>query len=181
MRRWRHGFRNGDRGPEALNDTELNDTDLNDTEGMTADVQIAQCNIARLRAPLDSPEIADFVGALEPMNRLAEESPGFVWRLQTEAGDATAISAFDDEALIINLTVWETIEALSEFTYRSAHRDVLRRRGEWFETAVNASLVLWWIARGTTPSVEDAQARLALLRRDGPTADAFTFRTVVSP
>ena len=141
---------------------------------------VAQCNIARLRAPIDSPEIADFVAALDPINQLADRAPGFVWRLQTEAGDATAIPVFDDESLIVNLSVWASIEALSDFTYRSAHRDVLHRRREWFEPMNDASVVLWWISVGSLPTVEEAQARLELLRRDGPSADAFTFRTVVA-
>ena len=89
-----------------------------------ATYQLAQCNIARLRAPLDSPLIAGFVAALEPVNQLADRSPGFVWRLQTEDGDATAIRAFDDDMLIVNMSVWESIDALAEFAYRSGHRDI---------------------------------------------------------
>lgn len=140
---------------------------------------LAQCNIARLKAPIDSPVVADFVAALDPINALAEESPGFVWRLEDDSGNATSIQAFDDEMLIVNMSVWESIEALSAFTYQSAHRNVLRRRREWFEVADDASLVLWWIPEGSIPTVEDARARLEMLRRDGPSAEAFTFRTVI--
>jgi len=142
---------------------------------------LAQCNIARLKAPIDAPETADFVAALDGINALAESSPGFVWRLQDDSGNATSIQAFDDEMMIVNMSVWESVEALSDFTYRSAHKDVLRRRREWFEVMDDASTVLWWIPQGSIPTIEDAQRRFELLRRDGPTGEAFTFRTVVGP
>jgi heme-degrading monooxygenase HmoA len=138
---------------------------------------LAQCNIGRLLAPLDSPQLAGFVAALERINRMADEAPGFVWRLQTDAGDATAIRAFEDEMLLVNMSVWESIEALAEFTYRTPHRDVMRRRRQWFERLAGAYLVLWWIPAGTLPAVADAKARLETLRRNGPSPDAFTFRS----
>jgi hypothetical protein len=137
---------------------------------------LAQCNIARLLAPLDSRQLAGFVAALEPVNRMADHAHGFVWRLQTEAGDATAIRAFEDDMLLLNMSVWGSIEALAEFTYRTAHRDVMQRRRQWFERLADAYLVLWWIAADTRPTVTDAKARLELLRRDGPSPEAFTFR-----
>jgi len=143
--------------------------------------RLAQCNVARLRAPLDSPALAEFVGALEPINRLADQAPGFVWRLQTEDGDATAIRAFDDDMLIVNMSVWESVDALAEFVYRSAHRDVMRRRREWFEKMEEAYLVLWWIPAETLPTVSDAQSRFETLRRDGPSSEAFTFRSPFPP
>jgi heme-degrading monooxygenase HmoA len=142
---------------------------------------LAQCNIARLVAPLDSPALADFVAALAPINELADRAPGFVWRLQTEDGDATAIRAFDDDMLIVNMSVWESIEALAEFVYRSAHRDVMRRRRQWFEQPADAHMVLWWIPAETVPALSDAQCRFETLRRDGPSPDAFTFRSPYAP
>jgi len=142
---------------------------------------LAQCNIGRVRAPLDSPQLAGFVAALEPVNRMADEAPGFVWRLQTEAGDATAIRAFEDDMLLLNMSVWESIEALAEFTYRTPHRDVMRRRREWFERLAGAYLVLWWVPAGTVPTVVEARARLEALRRDGPTPEAFTFQSPFPP
>jgi Domain of unknown function (DUF3291) len=142
---------------------------------------VAQCNIGRVRAPLDSPQLAGFVAALEPVNRMADEAPGFVWRLQTEAGDATAIRAFEDDMLLLNMSVWESIEALAEFTYRTPHRDVMRRRREWFERLADAYLVLWWVRAGTLPTVVEARARLEALRRDGPTPQAFTFHSPFPP
>ncbi len=143
--------------------------------------QLAQCNIGRLLAPLDSPPLAGFVDALEPINRLADRAPGFVWRLQTEDGDATAIRPFDDDMMILNMSVWESLEALAEFTYRSAHRDVMRRRRDYFEKSADAYMVLWWIPTGAVPTVAEAQRRLARLRRDGPSAQAFTFRSPFPP
>ena len=146
-----------------------------------ASYHVAQCNIGRVLAPLDSPQLAGFVAALEPVNRMADEAPGFVWRLQTEAGDATAIRAFEDDMLLLNMSVWESIEALAEFTYRTTHRDVMRRRREWFERLADAYLVLWWVPAGTLPTVVEARARLEVLRRDGPTPRAFTFRSPFPP
>jgi Domain of unknown function (DUF3291) len=132
-------------------------------------------------APLDTPQLAEFVAALEPINGIADGAPGFVWRLQTEAGDATAIRAFEDDMLLLNMSVWESIEALAEFTYRTPHRDVMRRRREWFERLADAYLVLWWVPAGTLPTVVEARERLEALRRDGPTAEAFTFRSPFPP
>ena len=143
--------------------------------------RLAQCNVALLRAPLDSPVLADFVAALEPINQLADRAPGFVWRLQTEDGDATAIRVFDDDKLIVNMSVWESIETLAEFVYRSAHRDVMRRRREWFEKTGDAYLVLWWVPAETLPTVSDAQSRFESLRRDGASSEAFTFRSPFPP
>ena len=139
--------------------------------------QLAQINVARLLAPIDAPETADFVAALEPVNGRADRSPGFVWRLQTESGDATSVQAFDDPLVIVNLTVWESIEALEAFAYREAsHLAVLRRRREWFERHTEAPTALWWVPTGHIPTVAEALDRLAGLRAGGPTARAFTFR-----
>lgn len=138
---------------------------------------LAQLNIGRLRAPTEDPALAEFMANLDPINALAERTPGFVWRLQTEDGNATAIRPFPgDDLMAINLSVWESMEALADYVYRSAHTAFLRRRGEWFERLGEAYLVLWWIPAGTVPTVDDALARLEHLRRFGPTADAFTFR-----
>ncbi len=137
---------------------------------------LAQVNIARLRAPLTSPMLTEFVEALEPINALADGSPGFVWRLQTQEGDATSIQAFDDDRIIVNMSVWTSVETLSDFVYRSRHADVMRRRREWFEQMSDAFVVLWWISAGHVPSVDEAKERLALLDNNGPGPDAFTFR-----
>ncbi len=136
---------------------------------------LAQVNLARMRAPLDHPLMAEFVALLDRINALADASPGFVWRLQTDAGNATAIRAYDDERVLFNMSVWESIEALAAFTYESAHVGVFRRRREWFEPSADASLALWWLPRGSIPSVAEGRRRLAHLRRRGPTAVAFSF------
>jgi hypothetical protein len=143
--------------------------------------QLAQVNIGRLLAPVDSPLIADFMAALDPINALADASPGFVWRLQTAEGNATSIHSFDDEMIISNMSVWESIEALRAFTYTSAHTGVMRRRREWFEVYESAYMALWWVPAGHRPTIEEAKERLAALDRDGPTAFAFTFRTPFEP
>jgi hypothetical protein len=142
---------------------------------------LAQINVGRLLAPIDDARIAGFVDQLAPINRLAEASPGYIWRLQSEAGNATDILLTDDELFIINLSVWESIEALRDFAYASAHVDILRQRRSWFERHVEAHFALWWIEAGTTPSPEDALARVERLRRLGPTPEAFTFRTPFGP
>lgn len=142
---------------------------------------LAQLNIARLKHPLDAPETAGFVEALEPVNALADTAPGFVWRLQTDEGDATSIQLFEDDMLIVNLSVWESVEALRDFVYAGRHMDVMRQRRQWFERMGEAYLVLWWIPAGQVPTPEDAVARLDLLQRHGPTPEAFTLRHCFSP
>jgi heme-degrading monooxygenase HmoA len=118
---------------------------------------------------------------LDPVNALADRTPGFIWRLQTEDGNATAIRPFEDDRVAVNLSVWESLEALGEFVYASRHLEVLQRRREWFEHMAEAYLVLWWIPAGTTPTVEEAKARLEALRERGPSPHAFTFREPFPP
>jgi heme-degrading monooxygenase HmoA len=137
---------------------------------------LAQVNVATLRAPLDAPELAGFIAQLEPVNALADASPGFVWRLQTEDGDATAIRPFDDDRVMVNLSVWASLDALRSFVYASRHLDVMRHRRSWFHRMADPYLAMWWVAAGTIPTVAQARERLDLLARRGPTADAFTFR-----
>jgi hypothetical protein len=136
---------------------------------------IAQLNIGRIRGPIDSPIMADFVALLDPVNAVADASPGFVWRLQTEEGNATAVRPYEDEAIAVNMSVWESIDELAAFVYRSGHVDVMRRRREWFER-MQVFMVLWWVPAGHLPSVEEAQERLEHLRLHGPTPYAFTFK-----
>jgi hypothetical protein len=138
--------------------------------------ELAQLNIGRMRAPLDDPQIAGFVAALEPINALADAAPGFVWRLQTEDGDATAIRAFPDDLLLVNMSTWTSVEALADFVYQSDHRGVMAHRRQWFEKLDEAFTVLWWVPAGHRPSLDEAKARLLQLRAEGPTAEAFTFR-----
>ncbi|MGD9573019.1 MAG: DUF3291 domain-containing protein [Thermoleophilia bacterium] len=142
---------------------------------------MAQVNIALPREPLDSDLLADFVAALDPVNAVADASPGFVWRLQTEEGDATGVRAFGDDRLIVNMSVWESVEALRAFTYGDEHVTVLRRRREWFARLGEPETVLWWIPAGHVPTVAEAEDRLAALRRDGPGPGAFSLRTSFPP
>ena len=138
---------------------------------------LAQVNIGRLRAAVDDPIMAGFKNQLGPINALADSSPGFVWRLQTESGDATAIKPYPDDALMaINMSVWESLEALQLFVYKSAHLSPLRDRKQWFEPLEGPILALWWIPGGHIPTVAEALARLDHLKQHGPTAHAFTFR-----
>lgn len=148
---------------------------------MTSGFHLAQVNIGRIRAPLGSPQLAGFVELLDPINALADRSPGFVWRLQTEDGNATSIHAFKDDRVLVNMSVWESIEALGAFVYETSHLDVLRRRREWFEVMTEAYLALWWIPAGSLPTVDDAVIRIEHIRKHGPTAYAFTLKTHFAP
>ena len=143
--------------------------------------QLAELNIARAAAPMDDPVMADFVANLDRINAIGDASPGFAWRLQDETGAATSIRAFDDPRIIVNLTVWASIEALREYAYRSGHVEIFRRRREWFVPLDGPSLVLWWVPAGQRPTVEEARERLDRLAADGPTADAFTLKTPFAP
>ena len=144
--------------------------------------ELAQLNIGVIRGPIDSPVMAEFVANLDRINALAERTPGFVWRLQTEEGNATAIRPFpENENIAVNLSVWTDVDALRRFVFHSEHVQIMRRRSEWFVKMDQAFLVLWWVPKGHRPSVEEAKARLALLRRGGPGAQAFTFRQAYPP
>lgn len=142
----------------------------------TPKYQLAQLNVARAKAPLDTPVMEGFVSQLDTINALAERSEGFVWRLQTEDGNATSIRASDDPLLIVNMSVWESLEALRSYVYRSDHMNVFRNRASWFEKIEAPILVLWWVPQGTLPRVEQGMARLKYLRLHGPSQLAFTFK-----
>jgi diadenosine tetraphosphate (Ap4A) HIT family hydrolase len=137
--------------------------------------ELAQLNIAAQLHPLDAPEMADFVNNIDRINALAEQAPGFVWRLQTEDGDATAIRHFGDN-VVVNMSVWTDIESLHNYVYKSDHVSVLRRRREWFST-MKVYSVLWWVKSGSQPTIEDAAHRLQQLEQHGPHEHAFTFKT----
>ena len=139
---------------------------------------IAQINIARMLAPIDDPIMTDFVAQLAPVNALAEESPGFVWRLQAEGGDATSIKVYDDGMVIINLTVWESLDALRQYVYKSAHTGVMRDRKRWFEKFDGPYYALWWIPAGHIPTPQEGKERLEYLRKHGDSAYAFSFKNV---
>ena len=137
--------------------------------------QLAELNVARLKAPLDSPELNDFVDNLDRINALAEGSEGFVWRFKEDGNDATTVRPLGDD-VIINLSTWRDVASLKAFAYQSAHAPVMRRRREWFTRMAEAYMVLWWVKAGHQPPVAEAVARLEQLRREGPSMQAFTFR-----
>ncbi len=146
-----------------------------------AGFHLAQVNIGRARGQMTDPVMADFVARLPEINALADASPGFVWRLQTEDGDATAVRPYEDPGVLINLSVWEDLEALRAYVYRSAHAGVMRRRREWFERFERVYVALWWVPAGHRPSVAEAVERLGHLERHGPTAVAFSFGEAFGP
>lgn len=137
---------------------------------------LAQYNIAWIKAPLDSERMADFTGNISAINQLAEEAPGFIWRHQTEEGDSTAIRVRDDDRIIINFSVWMDAESLFQFAFYSGHADYYRRRNEWFDHEDNPYAVLWWVPGGHEPTVDEAEAKLAELKANGPGPGAFTFK-----
>lgn len=140
------------------------------------DYQLAQLNIARFRLPQEDPVNADFVNNLDRVNAIADQQLGFVWRLVGEGNNALDIQAFDDQHVASNLSVWNDVESLEAFVFGSeAHRDILRRRREWFDK-LDFYLVLWWVSAGYRPDLEEAKERLECLQENGPTAEAFTFR-----
>jgi Domain of unknown function (DUF3291) len=144
---------------------------------MTA--HLAQVNISRARGPLDGPLLRDFVDLLAAMNALADASPGFVWRLKSD--DGNAISGFDDPLIVVNLSVWTGVDALFAYAYSSSHRFALRQRRAWFEPPDGPSLALWWIEAGSTVTLDEARRRLEHLRLHGPGPHAFTFKARFDP
>jgi len=136
--------------------------------------QLAQLNIAVLKAPLDSPELKDFVDNLDRINALAEASPGFVWRLKGDGNDATSLRPLG-ENIIVNMSVWRDVDSLRNYVYQSAHIEILRRKREWFTRMAEAPFALWWIPQGHEPTISEAVARLEHLRKHGATAEAFSF------
>ena len=139
---------------------------------------LAQINIGRILAPIDDPLMADFVSQLPPINALADTTPGFVWRLQTDSGDATSIRVYDDEMVAINMSVWESVDALREYVYKSAHHGVLRDRKRWFEKFDGHYYALWWVPAGHIPTTQEAKERLEHLRERGESEYAFSFSRV---
>lgn len=145
------------------------------------DWHIAQINIATALHDFEDPRIAEFFERLDEVNTLADTSPGFVWRLQTESGNATDIQATDDPRLIVNMSVWESVETLFDFAYKTSHRQVMTKRRQWFAPPKGAYQALWWVPAGAQPSVEEGLGRLRMLDEQGPTKRAFTFKTKFPP
>ena len=142
---------------------------------------LSQVNISRMIAPLSNPIMAEFVAQLDSINRLADKSPGFVWRLQTQEGDATNIRAYDDELILFNLSVWESIDALKQFVYRSQHGKVMRDRQKWFHKSEGINMALWWVSIGHIPTNGEANKRLKYLKDYGESGYAFSYRKQFLP
>ncbi len=142
---------------------------------------LAELNIARARGPLDGPIMADFMAALDEINALAEASLGFVWRLKDDEGNATGIRPFADDRILVNLSVWQDIDSLHHYTYRSDHAKYFKRKKEWFDAFEKPHMVLWWVPAGHEPTAQEAKERLTYLHEHGPTAYAFTFIKRFSP
>lgn len=143
---------------------------------------LAQVNVAKLLAPIDSPQLEGFTSRLDLVNAMAEAAPGFVWRLKGDGNDATSLRPFPDPDIIVNMSVWESVEALFDFTYRQAdHTGVMRGRREWFAKHERAHMALWWVPVGHEPTLAEARERLDHLDRHGPTPVAFTFKDRFPP
>lgn len=144
-------------------------------------MHIAQFNVAKMIAPLTDPLMRDFVEALESINALADSSPGFFWRLQDDGGDATSIQAYEDETVLVNMSVWTSLEALKDFVYRSRHLHFLRNKKNWFAASRSSNLVLWWIDPGDIPTIDEGKRRLDILIKQGPYPEAFNFSSAFAP
>jgi hypothetical protein len=142
---------------------------------------IAQINIGRIKGPLDGPVMAGFVARLDEINALADNSPGFIWRPQTSEGNATYLRPYADDRILLNMSVWETVDALKRYVYHTAHAELLRQRHAWFENFMGAYAGLWWVPAGHIPGIDEAKKRLAYLGAHGPTQFAFTFRAIFQP
>jgi hypothetical protein len=147
----------------------------------SAKFHLAQLNIGKMRAPLEDPIMAGFVEQLDYINSAADRAPGFVWRLQTEEGDATALRPFGDDLILVNMSVWTSIEVFHDYVYRSDHAESLRDRKQWFTRMEGPSVVMWWVPEGHIPDVEEGKSRLQHLEKHGPTPQAFTFKKWFPP
>ena len=146
-----------------------------------SDYHLAQLNIAQMNYTIDDPAMADFVAALDPVNAAAEAAPGFVWRLKTDEGDATGIRIYGDETLLVNMSVWESVESLKQFIADLDHGAIMRRRAEWFSRMDQPGTVLWWVPAGHVPDVAEAERKLDALRASGATAEAFDLANSYPP
>ncbi|MEO0536361.1 MAG: DUF3291 domain-containing protein [Cyanobacteria bacterium P01_A01_bin.123] len=142
---------------------------------------LAQINVALMKAPLDDPIMAEFAAALDDVNTVADQSPGFVWRLKTASGNATDIHAYDNPKMLVNISVWETVASLRAYVYKSLHGDFFIRRRQWFEKYQGEHFAMWWVPSGHWPTVEEGKTKLEhlTLHRDSP--DCFTFAKPYPP
>lgn len=142
---------------------------------------LAEINVAKAKAEMDDPIMHGFVSRLDEINALAESSPGFVWRLKDESGDATELRYFDDPLIIVNMSVWEDVASLKHYTYNTVHVEVFKQRKQWFELFGKPHFVMWWVPAGHMPTPQEAQAKLESIHTNGPSAAAFNFSKIFDP
>jgi hypothetical protein len=147
---------------------------------MDTNRHLAELNIGRIRYPLDDPRMADFTDNLTRVNGIADRSPGFVWRLQDDGGNATGVRAFDDPLIIVNVSVWEGVEALERYVWQTVHKRFYGRRQEWFDRFEGPYFVMWWVSVGHRPTIQEAVGRLERLKQHGPTDQAFGWESLPS-
>jgi hypothetical protein len=145
---------------------------------MTTTRRLAQLNIGRLLYPTDDPRLADFMNNLNLVNGLAERSEGFVWRLKDDSGNNTALRPFPDPQVIVNMSVWESVETFERYVWQTVHKRFYGRRQEWFDKLDGPHLVLWWVSRGQHPTIAEAKERLDHLAAHGPSDYAFGWESV---
>lgn len=143
-------------------------------------MELAQCNVALNRAPLDEPVMAGFVKAIDDVNWLADHSPGFVWRLLPQNGRVT-FGKLEGDEVIVTLSVWKDFAALQQYVYRSGHALFMQRRSRWFVPIGGFTTAMWWVPEDVRPALDDGLGRLEHLRRKGPTAHAFSLRRQFDP
>lgn len=139
---------------------------------------LAQVNIGIAKGEMDSEMMKVFADNLDPINAIAESSVGFVWRLKDDAGNATDIAFSGNPKELVNMSVWESVETLKHFMFKTHHIDFLKRKKEWFETPTQANYVLWWVPVGHIPTIEEAKQKLDLIRQNSETTEAFSFKKV---
>ena len=159
----------------------MGDLDRHSNEHIYMTYQLAQVNIAQLIAPLEDPRIADFVNLLDEINELAEESPGFVWRLKDYNMDPSEPNPFGNPLILINMSVWESVEHLKHYAYHTKHMEVFKRRKEWFHKMDGAHMALWWVSEGHQPTPIEARDKIMELRDHGESESVFTFKSPASP
>jgi Domain of unknown function (DUF3291) len=142
---------------------------------MTTEYYLAQINVAMMKAPIDHPIMAEFAAALNEVNALADGSPGFIWRLQTASGNATDIRAYPDPKMLVNLSIWQSVETLKAYVYKSLHGEFFVRRRQWFEKFSGEHFAMWWLPKGSLPTPEEGKAKLEYLTLHGDSPEAFTF------
>ena len=136
-------------------------------------MKLAELNVGYAKYPLDDPRMAPFMDNLDRINALAERSPGFVWRMKSDSGNATDIAVPGDANMISNMSVWDDVEALGHYVFNTAHARFYDKRAEWFQAMISHHFVMWWIEDGHIPTLDEAMERLSMLQLTGSSDAAF--------